>query len=80
MTGTIEADGKVGPVGSIAKKTVAIGRAGVDYLLVPADQGAEAAAHADETLEVIEVATLDEAFAALEALGGEVPPAVRRGA
>lgn len=80
VTGTIEADGKVGPVGSIAKKTVAMRRAGVDYLLVPAAQGAEAAAHADETLEVIEVATLDEALAALESLGGEVPPPVRRGA
>ena len=74
VTGTIEADGKVGPVGSIAQKTVAMGRSGVDHLLVPAGQGAEATARAEEALEVTEVATLDQAFEALRALGGEVPP------
>lgn len=74
ITGTIEATGDVGPVGSIAQKTVAMGRAGVEHLLVPAGQGAEAVARAEDALEVIEVATLDQALVALEALGGEVPP------
>ncbi len=74
VTGTIEVDGEVGPVGSIAQKSVAMRRAGVDHLLVPAGQGAEAVAHAEGALEVVEVATLEAAFAALEALGGKAPP------
>ena len=71
VTGTIEADGDVGPVGSVDLKAVAMQEAGVDRLLVPAGQGGEAASRAGDALEVVEVATLDEALAVLERLGGD---------
>lgn len=71
ITGTIEANGDVGPVGSVAKKAVAVREAGGDHLLVPVGQGAEASSHGDG-IEIIEVATLEQAIAALERLGGDV--------
>ncbi len=76
VTGTIEAGGDVGPVGSVGLKAVAMSEAGADYLLVPAGQGAEAQARAHGGLEIVEVATLEEALAVLEGLGGDglVPP------
>ena len=75
VTGTIEANGDVGPVGSVGFKAVAVREAGAGYFLVPAGQGAEAAARAGEGLEVVEVSTLDQALAVLERLGGDgLPP------
>lgn len=79
VTGTIEANGDVGPVGSVGKKAIAVREAGGDYLLVPAGQGAEASASAADSLDIVEVATLDEAIAALGRLGGDVGPLHRRG-
>jgi PDZ domain-containing secreted protein len=75
VTGTIEADGDVGPVGSVGLKAVAVREAGAEYLLVPAGQGAQAAARVGEALEIVEVATLEDALGVLEGLGGEgLPP------
>lgn len=71
VTGTIEPDGDVGPVGSVDLKAVAMGQVGVDHLLVPAGQGGEAASRADDALEITEVATLDQALAVLDRLGGD---------
>ncbi len=71
VTGTIEPEGDVGPVGSVDLKAVAMGQVGVDHLLVPAGQGGEAASRADDALEITEVATLDQALAVLERLGGD---------
>ena len=71
VTGTIEPDGGVGPVGSVDLKAVAMRQAGVDHLLVPAGQGGQAASRADDALEITEVATLDQALAVLERLGGD---------
>jgi PDZ domain-containing protein len=70
VTGTIEAGGDVGPVGNVGLKALAMREAGADYLLVPVGQGVEATAQADDSLEVVEVATLEEALAVLEGLGG----------
>lgn len=75
VSGTIEADGDVGPVGSIGLKAVAVREAGADHFLVPAGQGAEAAARGDDGLEIVEVSTLHQALAELERLGGDrLPP------
>jgi PDZ domain-containing secreted protein len=53
----------------------AVKQVGVDHFLVPAAQGEEQLARAHEIagddLEIIAVATLDEALAALEELGGD---------
>lgn len=72
VTGTIEIDGSVGDVGGVAQKTAAVRKIGADVFLVPPGEFEEAKAHADGDLEVIAVATLDEALAALGRLGGDV--------
>lgn len=71
VSGTIEADGDVGPVGNVGLKAVAVREAGADAFLVPAGQGAQALARAGGGLEIVEVSTLDEALAVLESVGGD---------
>lgn len=74
VTGTINIDGAVGAIGGLVQKTSAVRQLGASVFLVPADQGdeqlAEARAVAGDDLEVIAVATLDEAIAALAERGG----------
>ena len=73
VTGSIAPDGTVIPVGGVAQKTAAAAEAGADVLLLPA--GEESEAQRDpHGLEVIGVANLDEALAALERLGGDPLP------
>lgn len=70
-TGTISFDGTVGPVGGVHQKTVAVRQAGADVFLVPPDEYAEASRWAGDDLEVIAVANVDEALAALDRVGGD---------
>lgn len=74
VTGTINIDGTVGAIGGLVQKTSAVAQLGASVFLVPADQGdeqlAQARAVAGDDLQVIAVATLDEAIAALAELGG----------
>lgn len=71
VTGTIELDGSVGPVGGIPQKTVTVRESGSKLFLVPKDQVAEAKAKAGG-VEVVGVATLNEAIQALAARGGDI--------
>ncbi|MCW2701600.1 MAG: putative secreted protein containing a domain [Blastococcus sp.] len=64
-TGTIDAAGKVGPIGGIPLKMVAARDIGAELFLVPADNCAEAAAVADPGFPLARVATLDDALQAL---------------
>lgn len=67
-TGTIEADGSVGGIGGIRQKVVAAEAAGAAYMLVP-DSNYEDALTADRNdLELVRVATIDDALAFLESL------------
>lgn len=70
VTGTIDLNGNVGPIGGLDQKTVAAREAGADVFLVPTDEIDQALAHAEGEIEIIGVATLDEALAALDELGG----------
>ena len=77
VTGTIREDGTVGAIGGLRQKTVAVRQAGVRYFIVPTEQGddgidglAGARAEAGSSVEIIAVATLDDALKALERLGG----------
>ena len=81
VTGTISLDGSVGPIGGLTQKVSAVRQHGVDVFLVPASQQ-EVADGADELrqrlddaghgdVEIVPVATLDEALAALVKLGGD---------
>ncbi|MDQ2754910.1 MAG: PDZ domain-containing protein [Actinomycetota bacterium] len=74
-TGTINLDGSVGDVGGVAQKTVAVRKAGAELFLVPKDELKDAQSEAGPRLKVIPVTSLDDALHALQALGGQVPPA-----
>jgi Lon-like protease len=65
-TGTIDRDGKVGPIGGIALKMVAAADNDAELFLVPAGNCAEAVAVADPGFPLARVATLDDALEALE--------------
>jgi Lon-like protease len=60
-TGTIDADGTVGPIGGIRQKLVGARQAGARYFLAPADNCAEVRGHVPAGLQVVRVATLDAA-------------------
>ena len=75
VTGAIDIEGNVGAIGGLPQKASAVKQVGVDYFLVPASQSAESLEQArlvaGDDVEIIEVATLDDALAALERLGGD---------
>ncbi len=73
-TGTIGADGRVGPIGGIEQKAVAARRAGITLFLVPDSQSAAellSARELAEGVELVAVGTLEQALAALAAHGGD---------
>ena len=74
VTGTIEPDGRVGIVGGVAQKSAVASAEGAEVLIVPTGEEAEAE-RLGYDLEVIGVDDLDEALAALEAIGGDPLPA-----
>lgn len=65
-TGTVDADGSVGPVGGVHQKVIAARDAGADVFLVPVEHEEEALDAADDRLAVIAVSDLDEAIEALQ--------------
>ncbi|HZG04735.1 MAG TPA: S16 family serine protease [Streptomyces sp.] len=74
-TGTIDARGRVGPVGGVPLKTLAARRDGATVFLVPEEECEAARAERPAGLRLVPVATLDGALDALRALreGGRVP-------
>lgn len=81
VTGEIDIDGNVGAIGGLNSKTAAVKQVGVKYFLVPATQPesgpdsiAAARLVAGDSMQIIPVATLDEALAALRRLGGDRLP------
>jgi PDZ domain-containing protein len=69
-TGTIDRDGRVGPIGGVEQKIAAAERAKAAYFLVP-PENAEAALQVAKQIEVIPVATFQEALAFLQSLPPE---------
>ncbi|MFD0317191.1 YlbL family protein [Streptomyces flavalbus] len=65
-TGTIDDDGKVGPIGGIEMKTVGARDKGAEYFLTPADNCASAAKDTPDGLTLVKVNTIDDALGALE--------------
>jgi len=83
VTGTIQDDGSVGAIGGLRQKVVAVRRSGAKFMLVPTAQGddgndglIEARRAAGSGLEIVPVANLEEALAALVARGGTAIPPV----
>jgi len=74
-SGTITADGEVGPIGGIRHKIRAARSEGATEFLVPAANCAEAVQGAPDGIRLLEVSTLEGALDALEAAtGGGKPP------
>lgn len=77
-TGTLDAAGNVGPIGSLVQKVIAVKQSGLHYLVVPLAQGEDEIEKARRAggaeVEVIAVATLDEAVQAVAELSGVEPP------
>jgi PDZ domain-containing protein len=79
VTGTISLDGSVGAIGGLPQKVSAVHQNGIDVFLVPASQveleDPEQRQRLDDAgkgeVEIIPVATLDEALDVLVELGGD---------
>lgn len=68
-TGTISGDGAVGSIGGIRQKMIGASDAGADYFLAPAENCPQVIGNEPEGMEVISVATFDEALDVVSALG-----------
>ena len=68
-TGTIDIAGSIGPIGGIALKMIGASDAGAQWFLAPASNCPEVRGHVPGGLKVIAVATLDEAYDAMVAIG-----------
>ncbi|MFG6445289.1 PDZ domain-containing protein [Microbacterium sp. P06] len=73
-TGTIDADGVVGPIGGIRQKLYGARDAGADYFLAPEANCNEVVGHVPDDLRVFSVVDLDDALDALDAIrtGGDL--------
>jgi PDZ domain-containing protein len=69
VTGAINADATVSPVGGVKQKAIAARRKGAVAMIVPVDEEAEARANA-HGMQVFGVHTLDDALTVLQQLGG----------
>lgn len=67
-TGTIDLDGNVGSIGGIRQKVVAAEAAGAEYIMVPQGNYESALTAPRDTIEIVPIATLDEAIGFLEGL------------
>jgi PDZ domain-containing protein len=65
-TGTIDDEGKVGPIGGIEMKTVGARDKGARYFLTPKDNCAAAAKDTPEGLTLVKVDTIGDALGALK--------------
>lgn len=70
-TGTIDAAGRVGPIGGITLKMIGAKRAGATWFLTPADNCAEAKRAIPSGLRLARVATFDDALNAVEAIAAD---------
>ncbi|MEJ5256088.1 MAG: S16 family serine protease [Acidimicrobiales bacterium] len=69
VTGTIDPNGFVGPVGGVEQKTVAVRRSGAELFIVPTSEVEQARRFAGD-LRVEGVDTLEQALQLLESIGG----------
>ena len=68
-TGTIDLDGRVGPIGGVKQKVIGARRSGVDVFLVPAGDNAREAARYADGLKIVPVESFRQALKALATLG-----------
>lgn len=68
-TGTIAADGAVGPIGGIRQKMAASATEGYDYFLAPRANCPDVVGHEPDGIEVVAVDTFEQALEMVEDLG-----------
>jgi Lon-like protease len=74
VTGTINPDGRVGPVGGVEQKAITARHNDVELMIVPRSEVKDARAGSGD-VRVVGVETIDEALDALQQVGGTpVPP------
>lgn len=69
-TGTITANGDIGPIGGIRQKLYGARNDGAEFFLAPASNCDEVVGHVPGGLTVFSVETLDDSLAVLEAVSG----------
>jgi PDZ domain-containing protein len=79
VTGEIDPQGRVLPIGGVGQKAVAARHRGAQLFIVPFSEVAEARTRSG-SLKVVGVKTLDDALRALRAAGGDPLPQVKSGA
>ena len=67
-TGTISEDGTVGPIGGIRQKLVGAKESGAEFFRAPADNCTEVVGYEPDGLQVVAVASFDEALTATETI------------
>ncbi|WP_245851076.1 PDZ domain-containing protein [Brachybacterium vulturis] len=67
-TGTIAADGAVGPIGGIRQKMVGASETGAEFFLAPSKNCDEAVGHVPDELDVVAVSTFEDALTATETI------------
>ncbi|MGI9085567.1 MAG: YlbL family protein [Aeromicrobium sp.] len=77
-TGTIAADGTVGPIGGVAQKMVGAAAQGATVFLVPADNCEAATGGGDQGMRLVKVSTLAGAIDALNRLAKDPKASVPR--
>ncbi|HET7476726.1 MAG TPA: PDZ domain-containing protein [Dermatophilaceae bacterium] len=70
-TGTIDSTGTVGPIGGIRQKMVGARDGGATWFLAPAANCAEVVGHVPDGLNVVRVASFDQAKAAVQAIAAK---------
>ncbi|SDH08244.1 YlbL family protein [Microbacterium pygmaeum] len=70
-TGTITADGTVGPIGGIRQKLYGAKDAGADWFLAPSSNCDEVVGHVPDGLRVFSVSTLEDSLAVLDAISSD---------
>ncbi|WP_278236699.1 PDZ domain-containing protein [Isoptericola sp. AK164] len=68
-TGTVDVDGRIGPIGGIEQKMYGALRDGAGWFLAPSDNCPQVAGHVPDGLGVVSVSTLAEARDAMGAIG-----------
>lgn len=76
VTGTIDLDGSVGPVGGVRQKTEAAIAAGAKVFIVPPDEYHDATEQARGRILIRQASSLDQALTVLRELGGDPVPKV----
>ena len=78
VTGTMNLDGTVGPIGGGAQKAITVRDSGYEVFLVPKVEVDEVREAVGDDVKVIGVGTLEDALEALDSLGGNAGSVLTR--